>query len=53
MQHMDLWFDLAVRGEPNLEEEALARLHLTDGAQPDATTDDRGRVEQDQPSELL
>ena len=35
MQHMDLWFDLAVRGEPNLEEEAVARFQLTDGADPD------------------
>ena len=41
MQHMDLWFDLAVRGEPNLEEEAVARLQLTDGADPDPRADDR------------
>ena len=53
MQHMDLWFDLAVRGEPNLEEETLARFHLTDGAEPDASTDDRDRTEPQPPSELL
>ncbi len=41
MQHMDLWFDLAVRGEPNLEEEALARFQLTDGSDPDPSPDDR------------
>jgi hypothetical protein len=41
MQHMDLWFDLAVRGEPNLEEEAVARLQLTDGADADPRADDR------------
>jgi hypothetical protein len=41
MQHMDLWFDLAVRGEPNLEEEAVARFQLTDGADPDPRADDR------------
>jgi hypothetical protein len=46
MQHMDLWFDLAVRGEPNLEEEALSRLHLSDGAEPDPSPDDRGGQEQ-------
>ena len=45
MQHMDLWFDLAVRGEPNLEEEAVARLQLTDGADPDPLADDRGSEE--------
>lgn len=32
--HMDyLWFDLAVRGEPDLVEDAMARLHLSDGAE--------------------
>jgi hypothetical protein len=46
MQHMDLWFDLAVRGEPNLEEEALSRLHLSDGAEPDPSPDDRDGQEQ-------
>lgn len=41
MQHMDLWFDLAVRGEPDLEEDVIARLHLSDGADldPDAGGD--------------
>ncbi|HZO40863.1 MAG TPA: hypothetical protein VFE97_16690 [Methylomirabilota bacterium] len=43
---MDLWFDLAVRGEPNLEEEALSRLHLSDGAEPDPSPVDRGGEEQ-------
>jgi len=42
---MDLWFDLAVRGEPNLEEDAVARLQLTDGADPDPCADDRGNEE--------
>ena len=46
MQHMDLWFDLAIRGEPNLEEETLARFQLTDGADPDPSRDDRGDEEQ-------
>ena len=45
MQHLDLWFDLAVRGEPNLEEDAVARLQLTDGADPDPRADDRGNEE--------
>lgn len=45
MQHMDLWFDLAVRGERNLEEDAVARLQLTDGADPDPRADDRGNEE--------
>jgi hypothetical protein len=45
MQHMDLWFDLAVRGEPNLEEEAVARFQLTDGSDPDPRADDRGHEE--------
>jgi len=32
--HMDdLWFDLAVRGEPDLVQDAIARLHLSDGAE--------------------
>jgi hypothetical protein len=31
----NLWFDLAVRGEPDLQEDALARLGLSDGAEPD------------------
>ena len=45
MQHLDLWFDLAVKGEPNLEEDALARFQLTDGAEPDPRPDDRGNEE--------
>ncbi len=45
MQHMDLWFDLAVRGETNLEEEVIARFQLTDGAEPDPRADDRGDEE--------
>jgi hypothetical protein len=53
MQHMDLWFDLAVRGEPNLEEEALARLQLSDGADPDQSPDDRGREEECLPTDLF
>jgi len=32
--HMhDLWFDLAIRGEPDLVEDAIARLHLSDGSE--------------------
>ena len=46
MQDMDLWFDLAIKGEPNLEEETLARFQLTDGADPDPSRDDRGGEEQ-------
>jgi hypothetical protein len=53
MQHMDLWFDLAMRGEPNLEEDALARLQLTDGADPDPQPDDRGREEPASSSEFF
>jgi hypothetical protein len=53
MQHMDLWFDLAIRGEPNLEEEALARLQLTDGSEPDPSPDDRGNEASDPPSEFF
>ena len=52
--HMnDLWFDLAIRGETNLEEEALARFHLTDGAEPDPRPDDRGNGEPASPSEFF
>jgi len=33
--HMDnLWFDLAIRGERDLVEDAIARLHLSDEAEP-------------------
>jgi len=31
--HMDnLWFDLAIRGERDLVEDTIARLHLSDAA---------------------
>lgn len=41
--HMDnLWFDLAVRGEPDLQEDALARLGLSDGAEPDLDESEYG-----------
>jgi hypothetical protein len=34
--HMDdLWFDLAIRGEPDLQDDVVERLHLLDGAVPD------------------
>jgi len=30
--HMhDLWLDLAIKGEPDLVKDAIARLHLSDG----------------------
>ncbi len=53
MQHMDLWFDLAIRGETNLEQEALDRFQLTDGAEPDPRPDDRGNQEPASPSEFF
>jgi hypothetical protein len=53
MQHMDLWFDLAIKGEPNIEEETLARFQLTDGADPDPSPDDRGIEESAPPSEFF
>jgi hypothetical protein len=53
MQHMDLWLDLAIRGEPTLEEEALARLQLTDGADPDPSPDDRGEHERAAPGDFF
>ena len=32
--HMhDLWLDLAIKGEPDLVEDAIARLHLSDGSE--------------------
>ncbi len=34
MHMQDLWFDLAIRGEPDLVEDAITRLHLLDGAEP-------------------
>jgi hypothetical protein len=34
--HMDdLWFDLAIRGEPDLQDDVVKRLHLSDGIEPD------------------
>jgi hypothetical protein len=51
--HMDLWFDLAIRGETNLEEDALARFQLTDGAEPDPRPDDQGNGEPASPSEFF
>jgi hypothetical protein len=53
MQDMDLWFDLAMRGEPNLQEDALARFQLTDGAEPDPRGDDRGTEEPAPPAEFF
>ena len=33
--HMDdLWSDLSIRGEPDLVKDAIARLHLSEGAEP-------------------
>jgi hypothetical protein len=53
MHNMDLWLDLAIRGETNLEEEALTRFQLTDGADPDPSPDDRGNEESAPPSEFF
>ena len=55
MQHMDLWFDMAIKGDPNLEEETLSRLHLTDDVHPDsdADSDERGREGSEPPSEVF
>lgn len=53
MQDMDLWFDLAIKGETNLEEETLARFQLADGADPDPGPDDRGTEESAPPSEFF
>ena len=34
--HMDdLWFDLAIRGEPDLRGDVVERFHLSDGTEPD------------------
>jgi hypothetical protein len=34
--HMDdLWFDLAIRGEPDLQGDVVKRFHLSDGAELD------------------
>lgn len=42
--HMDLWFDLAVRGEPDPADDLLARFDLSDGAEPDS--DERSGAEE-------
>jgi hypothetical protein len=31
----DLWFDLAIRGEPDLQDDVVKRFHLSDGIEPD------------------
>ena len=31
----DLWFDLAIRGEPDLQGDVVKRFHLSDGTEPD------------------
>jgi hypothetical protein len=34
--HMDdLWFDLAIRGEQDLQDDVVRRFHLSDGTEPD------------------
>ena len=34
--HMDdLWFDLAIRGEPDLQGDVVERFDLSDGTEPD------------------
>jgi hypothetical protein len=53
MHNMDLWLDLAIRGETNLEEETLARFQLTDGADPDPRPGDRYSEESEPPSEFF
>ena len=35
----DLWFDLAIRGEPDLQDDVVDRFHLLDGAEPDRDTE--------------
>ena len=45
--HMDdLWFDLAIRGEPDLQDDVVKRFHLSDGIEPDR---DAERSEQNVP----
>jgi hypothetical protein len=45
--HMDdLWFDLAIRGEPDLQGDVIERFHLSDGSEPDR---DAARPAQDLP----
>jgi hypothetical protein len=31
----DLWFDLVMRGEPDLQDDVVKRFHLSDGREPD------------------
>ena len=31
----DLWFDLVIRGEPDLQGDVVKRFHLSDGTEPD------------------
>ena len=34
--HMDdLWFDMAIRGEPDLQDDIVERFRLSDGTEPD------------------
>ena len=45
--HMDdLWFDLAIRGEADLQDDVVKRFHLSDGIEPDR---DAERPAQDVP----
>jgi hypothetical protein len=35
--HMDdLWFDMAIRGEPDLQDNVVERFHLSDGTEPES-----------------
>lgn len=51
MMHMDLWFDLAIRGEPHPEDDLLERFDLSDGSDPDPS--EGGDREADPPGELF
>lgn len=31
----DLWFDLVIQGEPDLQGDVVKRFHLSDGTEPD------------------
>jgi len=45
--HMDdLWFDLAIRGEPDLQDDVVERFHLLEGVESDR---DAERPAQDLP----
>jgi len=34
--HMDdLWFDMAIRGERDLQDDVVERFHLSDGTEPE------------------